>query len=73
MSKVALLRRSNEYVGMLHERIDRRDFAIEQLRSRLRDARMRLGEMHEDDDAVDGLDLDNIDRDERAAGTMAFC
>ncbi|KAL8283859.1 hypothetical protein RQP46_005291 [Phenoliferia psychrophenolica] len=72
VSKVALLRRSNEYVGMLHDRIDRRDFAVEQLRMRLRDARSRLGEDLEEDDVVDGLDLDNIDRDERAAGTMAF-
>ena len=72
VSKVALLRRSNEYVGMLHDRIDRRDFAIEALRMRLRDAKSRLGEDDGEED-VDGLDLDNIDRDERAAGTMAFC
>ncbi|KAK4703483.1 hypothetical protein P7C70_g2731, partial [Phenoliferia sp. Uapishka_3] len=71
VSKVALLRRSNEYVGMLHDRIDRRDLAIESLRNRLKEARERLGEDGEEEE-IEGLDLDNIDRDEKEAGTMAF-
>ncbi|KAM0748223.1 hypothetical protein T439DRAFT_328203 [Meredithblackwellia eburnea MCA 4105] len=70
VSKIALLRRSNEYVGMLHDRIDRRDVAIEGLRASLREARSKLGEMQ--DAEVEGIDLDQIDKDERAAGTMAF-
>ncbi|KAM0755009.1 hypothetical protein T439DRAFT_127185 [Meredithblackwellia eburnea MCA 4105] len=72
VSKVALLRRSNEYVGMLHDRIDRRDLAIEALRASLREARSRLGETEEAEIDIEGLDLDHIDKDERAAGTMAF-
>jgi hypothetical protein len=72
VSKAALLRRSNEYIGMLHDRIDRRDLAVETLRAKLHALRSQMG-LPEDEEEVEGLDLDNIDRDERAAGTMAFC
>jgi len=72
VSKVALLRRSNEYMGMLLERVERRDTAIEALRAKMNELRSQFG-IVEDDEEVPGLDLDNIDRDEREAGTMAFC
>lgn len=74
VSKVALLRRSNEYIGMLLERVERRDLAIKHMREKVRKMRSELGLPDEEsEEEVPGLDLDNIDRDEREAGTMAFC
>ncbi|SCV71128.1 BQ2448_2716 [Microbotryum intermedium] len=74
VSKVALLRRSNEYVGMLHDRIDRRDGAIDALRRRVAELRERLGEeVEEDDDYIDGFELDALDKDEKKAGNVFFC
>ncbi|KDE07511.1 hypothetical protein MVLG_02185 [Microbotryum lychnidis-dioicae p1A1 Lamole] len=73
VSKVALLRRSNEYVGMLHDRIDRRDGAIDALRRRIAELRERLGEEDvEDDDYIDGFELDALDKDEKKAGNVFF-
>ncbi|GAA5982004.1 hypothetical protein JCM10908_004700 [Rhodotorula pacifica] len=76
VSKVALLRRSNEYLGILRERIDRRDRAISSLRSQITQLREHFGmeELGEDDDEVPGLDLDldNIDKEEKQAGNLAF-
>lgn len=89
VSKVALLRRSNEYLEILRERIDRRDMAISALRRQNEELKMRQREMggtlhegeegeedgDEDEFEIPGLDLDldNIDGDERAAGNLAFC
>lgn len=74
VSKVALLRRSNEYMGMLLERVERRDRAIGALRSRMREMREQLGMVEdEEEEEFEGLDLDHLDRDEKEAGTMAFC
>ena len=74
VSKVALLRRNNEYIGMLQDRISRRDKAIETLRSTMKELRTELGrDLDVDFDEVPGLDLDNIDKEEKAAGTIAFC
>ncbi|GAA5861820.1 hypothetical protein JCM3774_001313 [Rhodotorula dairenensis] len=76
VSKVALLRRSNEYLGILRERIDRRDRAISSLRSQLSQLREHFGmeELGEDDEEVPGLDLDldNLDKEEKQAGNLAF-
>jgi hypothetical protein len=77
VSKVALLRRSNEYLGILRERIDRRDRAISSLRSQLSQMREQFGreELGEDEEEVPGLDLDldNLDKEEKQAGNLAFC
>lgn len=70
VSKVALLRRSNEYVGILDDRIERRDRAIEALRFALMELRTRSGESG--GDGVDGFDLDQLDKGEKMAGTMAY-
>lgn len=76
VSKVALLRRSNEYLGILRERIDRRDRAISSLRSQLSQLREQFGmeELGEDEEEVPGLDLDldNLDKEEKQAGNLAF-
>ncbi|GAA5965152.1 hypothetical protein JCM8115_006682 [Rhodotorula mucilaginosa] len=76
VSKVALLRRSNEYLGILRERIDRRDRAISSLRSQLSQMREQFGmeELGEDEEEVPGLDLDldNLDKEEKQAGNLAF-
>lgn len=72
-SKVALLRRSNEYVGILAERVDRRDLAIEVLRRKLAEVREAAGIVVEEGEGeVPELDLDNLDKDEKQAGTLAF-
>lgn len=77
VSKVALLRRSNEYLGILRERIDRRDRAISSLRSQLSQLREQcgLGDLGQDEEEVPGLelDLDNMDKEEKRAGNLAFC
>ncbi|GAA5857486.1 hypothetical protein JCM8547_009297 [Rhodosporidiobolus lusitaniae] len=76
VSKVALLRRSNEYLIMLRERIDRRDQAISALRRELASMRSMagLGEVGEEEEEVPGLDLDldSLDKEEKAAGNIAF-
>ncbi|BGP24546.1 transcription regulator [Rhodotorula toruloides] len=76
VSKVALLRRSNEYLDILRDRIDRRDTAISALRSHITQMRAQLGieELGEDEEEVPGLDLDldNIDKEEKQAGNLAF-
>ncbi|BGO94038.1 hypothetical protein NBRC10512_003670 [Rhodotorula toruloides] len=76
VSKVALLRRSNEYLDILRDRIDRRDKAISALRSHITQMRAQLGieELGEEDEEVPGLDLDldNIDKEEKQAGNLAF-
>ncbi|GAA5984340.1 hypothetical protein JCM11641_006188 [Rhodosporidiobolus odoratus] len=76
VSKVALLRRSNEYLDILRERIERRDRAIVALRSQIGVLRQAagLGELEEDEEEVPGLDLDldAMDKEERAAGNLAF-
>ncbi|BGP39907.1 hypothetical protein JCM10450v2_003883 [Rhodotorula kratochvilovae] len=76
VSKVALLRRSNEYLEILRERIDRRDRAISALRDQMGVLREQLGipELGEDEEEVPGfdLDLDNLDKEEKQAGNLAF-
>lgn len=74
VSKVALLRRSNEYVGILHERIDRRNGAINLLRDLVYSLKERLGELGDNQggDELAGIDLDRIDKDEKEAGSMAY-
>ncbi|GAA5928790.1 uncharacterized protein JCM15063_003969 [Sporobolomyces koalae] len=87
VSKVALLRRSNEYLEILRERIERRDRAISALRQQnvelkqrqrelgnTPDERDEEGDDDEDEDEIPGLDLDldNIDGGERRAGNLAF-
>lgn len=72
VSKVALLRRSNDFVGTLLERIDRRNTAIDSLRDMVIDLRTKYGE--EDGEDGDGMDeFDHLDRDEQAPKTMEFC
>ena len=87
VSKVALLRRSNEYLEILKERIERRDQAIWALRKQnqmLKGRRSELGSTpdendedgeEDEEDEIPGLDLDldNIDGGERRAGNLAFC
>ncbi|GAA5846058.1 hypothetical protein JCM9279_004772 [Rhodotorula babjevae] len=76
VSKVALLRRSNEYLGILRERIERRDQAISALRDQMVVLRQQLGitELGEEDEEVPGLDLDldHLDKEEKQAGNLAF-
>ncbi|GAA5907270.1 hypothetical protein JCM8208_006737, partial [Rhodotorula glutinis] len=76
VSKVALLRRSNEYLGILRERIERRDKAITALRDQMVLLREQLGitELGEEDEEVPGLDLDldHLDKEEKQAGNLAF-
>ncbi|GAA5960080.1 hypothetical protein JCM10213_005178 [Rhodosporidiobolus nylandii] len=76
VSKVALLRRSNEYLEILRERIERRDRAIGALREQLAQLRGAAGlpELGEEEDEVPGLDLnlDALDKEEKAAGPLAF-
>ncbi|GAA6042303.1 hypothetical protein JCM8097_000628 [Rhodosporidiobolus ruineniae] len=76
VSKVALLRRSNEYLGLLRERIERRDRAIQGLRDQLGQMRALAGlpQLGEEEEEVPGLDvdLDALDKEERAAGNLAF-
>jgi hypothetical protein len=57
VSKVALLRKSNEYILKLHGRIARRDGAIAALRARL----ARLGVVAEFDPELALLELDDMD------------
>ena len=70
VSKVALLRRSNEYVQILEARVNRRDRAIYALRDALLGMREKFGE--EGGDEIDGLDLDRIDADEKEARGLAY-
>ncbi|GAA6060519.1 hypothetical protein JCM10212_005600 [Sporobolomyces blumeae] len=84
VSKVALLRRSNEYLEILRERIERRDRAIQALRNQNAELRARQRELgatpderaedEDDEEEIPGLDLDldNIDGGERRAGNLAF-
>lgn len=52
---------------MLLDRIEKRDAAIEGLRNRLREF------VGEEEEELPGVDLDWLDKDEKAAGTMAYC
>ncbi|GAA5842442.1 hypothetical protein JCM11251_007315 [Rhodosporidiobolus azoricus] len=76
VSKVALLRRSNEYLEILRDRIERRDRAISALRMQLGQMRTAagLGGLGEEEEEVPGLDLDldSLDKEEKAAGNLAF-
>lgn len=56
VSKVALLRKSNEYIIKLHDRVDRRDEVIELLRNKLESAGIILQE-----DDLGGHVLDDLD------------
>ncbi|GAA5907729.1 uncharacterized protein JCM6883_001871 [Sporobolomyces salmoneus] len=74
VSKVALLRRSNEYLEILRERIERRDRAISALRRQNQELKVKQKEMggalveadepeegegeEEEEDEIPGLDLD---------------
>lgn len=69
VSKVALLRRSNDFISTLGDRIDRRDIAIDQLRNLLSDLMVRLGE----DEGDLMVEYDDLDKDEQAPKTMEFC
>lgn len=69
VSKVALLRRSNEFLGTLRGRIDRRDDAIAQLRHELAQARALAG-MDSREGSIDGLNLDDLDEGEEEAGPL---
>lgn len=59
VSKVALLRKSNEYLQKLHGRIERRDAAINALREKLGSVGLTLDER--DEEALDGFTLDSMD------------
>ncbi len=60
VSKVALLKYSNEYIGRLHDKIGKRDWYIEKLREEV--LRLRNGEGDEvrGDDGEDLLELDML-------------
>jgi hypothetical protein len=57
VSKVALLRKSNEYITKLHERVSRRDAALGVLRAKL----ASMGIVAEFDEDLRALELDNMD------------
>lgn len=59
MSKVALLKFSNEYIVKLHEKVDRRDKYLERLRTEIR--RLRTGGKGEEERMEDGQDLLEFD------------
>ncbi|GAA99292.1 hypothetical protein E5Q_05987 [Mixia osmundae IAM 14324] len=70
ISKVALLRKSNEYIIKLHRRMAKRDDTIGLLRERVKEFKRRLGEP--EDEGLDGIDFSNDseaeeDRRERQA------
>lgn len=69
VSKVALLRRSNDFISTLGDRIDRRDIAIDQLRNLVSDLMVRFGE----DEGDLMVEYDDLDKDEQAPKTMEFC
>ena len=59
VSKVALLKFSNEYIEKLHGKVDKRDTFIEKLREEVR--RLRVGGIGEEIRGDDGEDLLEID------------
>jgi hypothetical protein len=72
ISKVALLRKSNEYLLHLHVRLARRDGIIELLRERVRELGARLGE-DELVGGIEGVDYGPIDpEDEEPFGPVVL-
>lgn len=71
VSKVALLKYSNEYIGRLHAKIDKRDGYIELLREEVRRMR-RLAGVHPDpaDEEEDLLDIDMLEGEEEDEGDL---
>jgi hypothetical protein len=72
VSKVALLRRSNEYILILHSRLERRERAIQVLRNRILELRdvYPEEELLKDLDGFEFGDLDRIERTERGRSRM---
>lgn len=73
VSKVALLKYSNEYIGRLHAKIDKRDGYIELLREEVRRVRRLAGVQPDssgDDDEEDLLDIDMLEGEEEDEGDM---
>jgi len=59
VSKVALLKFSNEYIERLHEKVDKRDEYIERLRQEI--SRLRTGDGEEEVRGIEGQDLLEMD------------
>ena len=68
VSKVALLKFSNEYIERLHDKVDKRDGYIDQLRDEVR--RLRVGGEEEvrGEDGEDLLDMDMLEGEEEDFG-----
>jgi hypothetical protein len=72
ISKVALLRKSNEYVLHLHVRLARRDGVIELLRERVRELSRKLGH-DEIVGGIEGVDFGSVDpEDEEPFGPIVL-
>jgi hypothetical protein len=69
VSKVALLKFSNEYIVRLHDKVDKRDDYIERLRMEVQ--RLRSGELDEEitgEEGEDLLDMDMLEGEEEDFG-----
>lgn len=74
VSKLALLRCSNEYIGRLNRRVERRDKEIASLRDEIRWLREKLGGTELDDERewIDlDKDIDEVEREDPNLGVMA--
>lgn len=79
VSKLALLKCSNEFIGRLNKRVDRRDAEIALLRDELRWMRLKTGLGPEMGDEVDERewvdlekDLDEVEREDPTLGLAAI-
>ena len=64
VSKVALLKFSNEYIVRLHDKVEKRDNYIDKLRDEIRRLRIGEGEEVRGDDGEDLLEMDMLEGEE---------
>lgn len=64
VSKVALLKFSNEYIVRLHDKVEKRDDYIERLRNEVQRLREGLGEEVRGEDGEDLLEMDMLEGEE---------
>lgn len=68
VSKVALLKFSNEYIERLHEKVDKRDDYIDRLRSEVARLRLGTGEEVRGGEGEDLLEMNMLDGEEEYDG-----